>query len=172
MPVDNGVRRYNDERFAPRSPNSGKHNPEESIHHSNLRPLVHPFHYDQLLAKRKVLSIVLSPLLMRNASTSNRIPTPATTRISIMSILNEILFNCEARSFSEPVTYIQIGFLSKVICLKWASQLCFLCVNVTTFSTNFPSAFHERIASPRIFWRSEEWLGSLKSVVPLNELSR
>ncbi|MCP4400295.1 MAG: hypothetical protein GY801_23680 [bacterium] len=44
---------YNAERFAPRNPNSGKHNPEESISPSNLRPLVHPFHYDQLLAKRK-----------------------------------------------------------------------------------------------------------------------
>jgi hypothetical protein len=54
MPVDNGVRLYNDERFAPRSPNSGKHKPEESIRHSNLRPLVRTSHYDQLLAKRKV----------------------------------------------------------------------------------------------------------------------
>ena len=54
MPVDNSIRLYNDKRFAPRSPNSGKQNPEESIHYSNFRPLVRPFHYGQLLAKRKV----------------------------------------------------------------------------------------------------------------------
>jgi len=54
MPADNSIRLYNDERFAPRSPNSGKQNPEEPIRHSNFRPLVRPFHYGQLVAKRKV----------------------------------------------------------------------------------------------------------------------
>ncbi len=54
VPADNGIRLDNDERLAPRSPNSGNQNPEEPIHHSNLRPLVRPFHHDQLLAKRKV----------------------------------------------------------------------------------------------------------------------
>jgi len=55
VPADNAIRLYNDKRFAPREPNSGKQNPEESIRESNFRPLVRPFHYGQLLAKRKVL---------------------------------------------------------------------------------------------------------------------
>ncbi len=55
MPMDNCDRLYYDESFTPRSLNSGKHNPEESIRHSNLRLLVHPFHYNQLLAKRKII---------------------------------------------------------------------------------------------------------------------
>ena len=55
VPADNGIRLCNDESFSPRTPNSEKQNPEESIRHSNLRPLVRPFHYGQLLAKRKVL---------------------------------------------------------------------------------------------------------------------
>jgi hypothetical protein len=32
MPVDNSIRLYNDEKFAPRSQDSGKHNPEKPIH--------------------------------------------------------------------------------------------------------------------------------------------
>ncbi len=55
VPTDNAIRLYNNKRFAPREPNSGKQNPEESIRHSNFRSLVRPFHYGQLLAKRKVL---------------------------------------------------------------------------------------------------------------------
>ena len=54
VPADNGIRLCNDESFSPRTPNSGKQNPEESIRHSNFRPLVRSFHYGQLLAKRKV----------------------------------------------------------------------------------------------------------------------
>ena len=54
MPEDNSIRLYNDKRFAPRSPNSGKQNPEEPIHYSNFRPLVRPFHSGQLLAKGKI----------------------------------------------------------------------------------------------------------------------
>ena len=45
VPADNGIRPYNDKRSAPRTPNSVKQSPEESIRHSNLRPLVRPFHY-------------------------------------------------------------------------------------------------------------------------------
>ena len=55
VPADNGIRTDNDQRFTPRSPNSGKQNPEEPVHHLNLRPPVHPFHHGQLLAKRQVL---------------------------------------------------------------------------------------------------------------------
>jgi hypothetical protein len=53
--TDNGIRRYNDKRFAPRMPNARKQGPEEPIRHSYFRPLVRPFHDGQLLAKRKVL---------------------------------------------------------------------------------------------------------------------
>ena len=56
VPADNGIRVDNDKRFTPRAPDSGKENPEKSIRHSNLRPPVRPFHHDQLLAKRQVLS--------------------------------------------------------------------------------------------------------------------
>ena len=59
IPVDNSIRFYNDERFAPGTPNSGKQNPEEPIHHSNLRSLVRPFHYEQLLAKDKASTSLL-----------------------------------------------------------------------------------------------------------------
>ncbi len=55
MPVDNSIRLYNDERFAPGTPNSGKQNPEEPIYCMNLRPSAGSLHYDQLMAKRKVL---------------------------------------------------------------------------------------------------------------------
>ena len=55
VPADNGIRLDNDQRFAPRAPDSRKHNPEEPICHSYLRPPVCPFHYGQLLAKRQVL---------------------------------------------------------------------------------------------------------------------
>ena len=55
VPADNSIRLHNDKRFAPRIPNSGKQNPEESIRYSSFWPLVCPFHYGQLLAKRKVL---------------------------------------------------------------------------------------------------------------------
>lgn len=54
VPADNSIRLYNDKSFAPGIPNSGKQNPKESIRHSNFRPAVRPFHYGQLLAKRKV----------------------------------------------------------------------------------------------------------------------
>ena len=54
VPADNGIRLYNDKRCAPRTPKSGKQNPKEPIRHSNLWPPVCPFHYGQLLSKRKV----------------------------------------------------------------------------------------------------------------------
>jgi hypothetical protein len=64
--ADNGIRRCNDESFSPRTPNSGKQNPEEPIRHSNFRPLVRSFHYGQLLAKRKVFdSEIRSDLELR-----------------------------------------------------------------------------------------------------------
>jgi hypothetical protein len=56
VPTDNGIRLYNDKRFAPKMPNSGKQNPEEPIGHSKFRPLVCSFHDGQLLAKRNILS--------------------------------------------------------------------------------------------------------------------
>ena len=66
VPADNGIRPYNDKRSAPRTPNSGKQNPEEPIRHSNFRPLVRSFHYGQLLAKRKVFgSEIRSDLELR-----------------------------------------------------------------------------------------------------------
>jgi len=55
VPTDNSIRFYNDKRLPPRIPNSGKQNPEESIRESNFWSLVCPFHYGQLLTKRKVL---------------------------------------------------------------------------------------------------------------------
>jgi hypothetical protein len=56
VPTDSGIRLYNDKRFAPRMPNSGKHNPKEPIGYSNFRPLVHPFHDGQLLAQCDILN--------------------------------------------------------------------------------------------------------------------
>ncbi len=56
VPTHNSIRPYYDKRFAPRNPNSGEHNPEEPIRHSNFRPLVCPFHHGQLMTERKVLS--------------------------------------------------------------------------------------------------------------------
>jgi hypothetical protein len=55
VPAHNCIRLYYDKRFAPRTPNSGKQNPEEPIRPSNFRSLVCPFHYGQLVAKCKVL---------------------------------------------------------------------------------------------------------------------
>ena len=74
MPVNNSIRLYNDERFAPGTPNSVKQNPEEPIRHSNLRPLVRPFHYDQLLAKRKVLGCEIRGDFELRPNEQNKIP--------------------------------------------------------------------------------------------------
>jgi hypothetical protein len=56
MPTNNGIRLYNDKRFAPTSPNPGKQNPEEPIRHSNFRTLVRSFHDSQLMAQCNILN--------------------------------------------------------------------------------------------------------------------
>jgi hypothetical protein len=56
VPANNGIRHYNDKRFAPTSPNAGKQYPEETIRHSNFRPLVRPFHDSQLMAQCDILN--------------------------------------------------------------------------------------------------------------------
>ncbi len=103
MPVNNSIRLYNEERFAPRSPNSGKHKPEESIRPSNFWPLVRPFHYDQLLAKPKVLDSEIRGDLELRPNEQNKISKRFIMILdwqahANLSIISESTNNCERQA--------------------------------------------------------------------------
>ncbi|MCP4339663.1 MAG: hypothetical protein GY799_12430 [Desulfobulbaceae bacterium] len=102
MSVGISIRLYNDKRFAPRSPDLGKHNPEESIRHSNFRPLVRSFHYGQLLAKRKVFGSEIRSDLELRPYEQNKIFKRFYHDYSLaahanLSIISESTNNCEGQ---------------------------------------------------------------------------